>query len=234
MRHEEMSTAPKFNHGFNLIGEKSILLSHIPMFMAPHQAQLFLEVTLSAPDGSDPVKTYKADKKKTGATAYVLVTDPLTLATLAPGAPEPLKTFTGKLYRGAWPFDDMPNAPVVIPQLTVTVNRSIFFKSLVGATALSTLSYYLFRTHESAYVAHVLTVPPTDFNQLLTVKASGPGADAGQGAVELQFPGVPNAIANKLKPKQKATAVVAPGGQQVKLQVGSEVIYEDNPKHLGE
>lgn len=230
----QMPAAPKSKHGFNLVGKQSILLSHIPMFMAPHQAQLFLEVTLSAPDGSDPLKTYLTDKKKTGAVAYVLVTDPLVLPTLAPNAPKPLKSFTGKLYRGAWPFDDMANAPVVIPALTVKVRRSIFFKSLVGAHALSALSYYWFRTQESAYLAHVLSVPPTDFNQILTAKIEGQPFPANKRIVELQLPGIANAIANKLVPKQKTTAVITPKGQKVKVQVGSELVYEENPKHLSE
>jgi hypothetical protein len=229
-----MPTAPKSNHGFNLIGKQSLLLSHIPMFMSPHLAQLFLDVTLSTTDGTDPVKTYLNDKKKTGAAAYVLLSDPLVLPTLAPDAPNPLKSFTGKLYRGAWPFDDLPNAPVVIPALTVKVKRSIFFRSIVGATPLDELSYYWFRTQESAYLAHVLTVPPTDFNQILSVTVDGLSTSASKGVVELQFPGVANTIANKLTPQKKATAVIAPNGRQVKLQVGNQLIYEDNPKHLGE
>lgn len=63
------------NHGFNLLGRKSLVLSRIPMFMPPHQAQLFVEVTLSGSVGQDPAKTYLDDQAETKTTDYVLVTD---------------------------------------------------------------------------------------------------------------------------------------------------------------
>src|SRR5437868_1941123 len=71
-----MPAAPSSNHGFYLLGERTFLLSHIPMFMDPHQAQLFLEVGLSISGGADPVKIYHEDQKKNPGSVYVLVTDP--------------------------------------------------------------------------------------------------------------------------------------------------------------
>lgn len=229
----QMPNAPESNHGFNLIGERAPLLSHIPMFMAPHQAQLFMEVSLSNGDGTDALKTYLADRKKTGATAYVLVSDPLVLPTLAPDAPRPLRSFTGKLYRGPWPFDNLAAAPVVIPALTVTVARSIFFRSFIHAPALSALSYYCFSTRERTYLAHAISRPP-DFNQLLTVKASGHDVGEKRGVVELQFPGVANSIPDKLTPHRKAAAVIAQSDRRIKLEIGDQLVYDDDPKHLGE
>ena len=226
-----MPMPEKSNHGFSLLGKRSLVLSHIPMFMAPHQAQVFLAVSLSTADGSDPVKTYLNDQKQTKAKAYVLVSDPLVLSTLAPDTKTPLRTFTGKLYRGAWPFDDMANAPVVIPALTVNVTRAIFYRSFVNAAALKELTYYCFQTPETTYLAHVITRPP-DFYQLLSAHVDGLAAKAQQGIVELKFSKVANTMANKLKPKQETSAVT--DNRRVQVQTKAELIYDDDPKHLGE
>ena len=232
-----MSTppAPKANHGFYLLGEQSLLLAHIPMFMAPHQAQLFMQIDLLTSDGKDAAPIYLKDKKSTGTLEYVLVSDQLELPTLAPDAPNRLQSFTGNLYRG-WPFDRQwhlnPNQ-LLIPNVTIKVTRSILYSSIATPTTLKELTYYCFQTPETTYLAHVLSKPP-DFKHILTAKVSGLGPQAAQGAVRLQFPGVANRVINRLIPTQQTTALVAPGGQSVKVQVDQELIFDDNPQHLGE
>jgi hypothetical protein len=216
-----MPPAPSSNHGFYLLGEKTFLLSHIPMFMDPHQAQLFLEVTLSGSGGIDPVKLYHEDQKKYPGSLYVLVTDPLVLPTLAPDAPKPLRTFTGKVYRN-WPFDDMAKAPVVIPALTINVTCSIFFHRFAGDKPLSKLTYYCFKTAESTYLAHVISHPP-DFNQILTAEVHG--VDPGHKAIELVFSAA-NTIANRLTPNHEESGVQAPGGKHVKVHTKKELAYD--------
>jgi hypothetical protein len=232
-----MSTpvAPKANHGFYLFGEQSLVLTHIPMFMSPHQAQLFMQVSLSTTDGTDAAPIYLKDKKQTGTSEYVLVSDPLELPTLAPDAPNRLQSFTGNLYRG-WPFDQQwqlnPNQ-LLIPNVTVKVTRSIHYSSIATPTTLEQLTYYCFSTPETTYLAHVLSQPP-DFKHILTAQVSGPGNSAAQGAIRLEFPGVANLGANRLIPAEQTTAVTAPGGQSVEVQVDDELIFDDNPQHLGE
>jgi hypothetical protein len=210
--------APKSNHGFYLLGDKSLLLSHIPMFMVPHQAQLYLEVKLSAADR----KAYLADKKKHKGDEYVLVTDPLVLPTLAPDAPKPLKKFTGTLYRG-WPFNtNPPSGPIVVQKVTVEVVRSIFFHSYAGETKkIKGLNYYCFETPESQYIAHVLSAPP-DFDQIMEAKVSGLKGDL-KGAVTIDLAGA-NVVASKLGEKEKKEGTV--GGKKVKLVTGAQLIYD--------
>jgi hypothetical protein len=111
----KMPMPPQSNHGFSLLGRKSLVLSHIPMFMPPHQAQLFLEVTLAGNAGENPTQIYLEDQAKTKSTDYVLVSDPLVLPTLGPKAAKRLQTFTGKLYRG-WPFNN-PNTEYMVHKL---------------------------------------------------------------------------------------------------------------------
>lgn len=227
--------APKANHGFYLLGAQSLLLAHIPMFMPPHQAQLFMQINLLTSDGKDAAPIYLKDKKQTGSQEYVLVSDPLELPTLAPDAPDRLQTFTGNLYRG-WPFDQHWNLnpnQLLIPKVTIKVTRSIHYSSIVTPTTLKQLTYYCFQTSETTYLAHVLSKPP-DFKHNLTAKVSGLGKRGAQGAIRLQFPGVANIGANRLIPAEQTSAVTAPGGQSVKLKVNEELIFDDNPQHLGE
>lgn len=232
-----MSTpvAPKVNHGFHLFGAQSLLLAHIPMFMAPHQAQLFLEVTLATSDGTDAAPIYLEDKKKTGTLEYVLVSDPLVLPTLAPDAPNRLQSFTGNLYRG-WPFDQQWHlnlAQLLIPNVQIKVTRAIHYSSIATPITLEALTYYCFQTQETTYLAHVLS-QPLDFTQLLTAQVTGLGNQAEQGAIQLQFPGVANAEKNRLLPTQQASALTSPGGQSVEVQVYQELNFDDDPQHLGE
>jgi hypothetical protein len=50
-------------HGMLLVGEKTIYLSHLPMFTDPtHSFQVILEVTL-ARDGEDPHAAYLSDRR---------------------------------------------------------------------------------------------------------------------------------------------------------------------------
>ncbi len=161
-----MSTpaAPIANHGFYLLGEQSLLLAHIPMFMPPHQAQLFMQLNLLTSNGKDAAPIYLKDKKQTGTLEYVLVSDPLELPTLAPDAPDRLQSFTGNLYRG-WPFDRQWNLnpnQLLIPKVTIKVTRAIHYSSIATPTTLKALTYYCFRTPETTYLAHVLSQPPED------------------------------------------------------------------------
>jgi hypothetical protein len=221
------------NHGFYVLGESADLCSHIPMFMDPHQAQLFLEVKIT-PDGKDPAKVISDDRKKTGASEYVLVSDPLQLPTLAPDAPNRRQSFTGKVYRG-WPFDAKtggisPTAPVVLPAVTVHVTRPIYYRSFAGgAKPLDKLSYYTFCTAEARYLAHVITRPP-DFDHILKAEVDGLGAKHDKDTVELEFPGVTNTIAHKLAPDHRAQACLVGTHHEVKLHTDAALIYDS--EHL--
>ncbi len=231
----DMPKAPESNHGFSLLGRKSLVLSHIPMFMAPHQAQLFLEVTLAGKAGSDPMKAYLDDQAKSKSTDYVLVSDPLVLPTLAPDAPNRLKTFTGKLYRG-WPFDTPNTAPVIVEALTVNVVRSIYFHNITHSALLKDLTYLAFASADEQYMVHKLVQPadlskapkPPDFVQILSATIEGVPPGGLHQVAEVSFPGVQNNAAHKLKPHQTANGTLKHGS--VKVCTGAELIYD--PNHL--
>ena len=223
------------NHGFSLLGKKALVFSHIPMFMPPHQAQLFLTVTLEGSTGQDPAKMYLEDQAKTGSTDYVLVSDPLVLSTLAPTAPNRLTSFTGKLYRG-WPFNNPNTAPVVVQQLTVHITRSLYFQDITQGKLLTKLTYLAFATPECDYLVHKLVQPPDlktapvppDFCQILSAEIHDVEPARLHQVQELVFPATANNFSHKLNAAQTVTGELC--GKNVKVRTLAQLIYD--PNHL--
>jgi hypothetical protein len=220
------------NHGFSLLGETSLVLSHIPMFMPPHQAQLFLTVTLTGSDGQNPVELYLKDLRRAGSTDYVLVSDPLVLIALAPHAPQPLHTFTGKIYRG-WPFNNPNTAPLVADNVTVHVTRSLYFQDITKDRPVQSLTYLAFETPETDYVIHKLVQPadlktaptPPGFVQVLSGKLSPLRHETFE---EVTFPDLSDDPAHRLQAGQ--TAAGKAGAEYTRVSVTAELIYD--PNHL--
>ena len=235
MHMPNMPSAEANNHGFNLLGEDCLVLSHIPMFMPPHQFQVFLEVTLEGPKGTDPVKAYLDDRKTSGATEYVLVSDPLVLASLGPHAKHRLTRFTGKLSRG-WPFDNPNTAPVVVPTLTVHIKRAIYLKSILNKPVLHDLTYLAFHTGEYDYLVHELVQPPDlkqvpnppDFCQILQGGVTGAAKEFSTGVVKIQFSDLPNSFGKRLTAHKTFEGVSSK--HKVTVKTLAEPIYD--PNHL--
>ena len=219
------------NHGFSLLGRSSLVLSHIPMFMPPHQAQLFLEIKLSRDDGQDPTKIYLDDQAKTKTTDYVLLADPLVLPKLGPEAADPIHSFTGKLFRG-WPFNNPNTAPLLVPKLTVHILRSLYFHDITHDKPAADLTYLAFRTPETGYLVHKLVQPadlkkapvPPDFVQILSAEIGELGSAKRPHVEELSFPSVPNNLAHKLAAGQAATGMLH--GKKAKIRTHAELIYD--------
>ncbi len=228
----QMPTAEQSIHGFNLLGEQTLVLSHIPMFMPPHQYQVFVEVTLEGSEGIDPRWVYLEDQQNTRSTDYVLVSDPIILPTLALGAPSPLKSFTGHLYRG-WPWDKKGNLnpeQLLVPSLTALITRAIFFQSILNPSPLPELTYIAFHTDEMDYIAHELrqnpkseASNPPDFYQIISAKLEleAPSGDA----FWIRFPEMANTVQNRLTSDCKVSGLDS-GGQRVDLQTYSELIFD--------
>jgi hypothetical protein len=50
-------------HGMAVIGQKSVFLSHLPMFGSPHDYQVIVEAELTK-TGADPQQVYFDDRKQ--------------------------------------------------------------------------------------------------------------------------------------------------------------------------
>lgn len=224
------------NHGFSLLGKKSLVLSHIPMFMPPHQAQIFLEVILSGSGGEDPTEIYLKDMQNSGTTNYVLVSDPIVLQDLAPHANKPIKSFTGKLNRG-WPFptkDNTPNrAKMIVDNVTVKVTRSLYFHKIPIGKPFPDLTYLAFATPETSYIVHKLVQPadlktapkPPGFVQILSGCLK---PEHKHGVEEINILGVTDNYAQRLQAAKTAHGKTASGS--VEIATTAELIYD--PDHL--
>ena len=181
-------------HGMLIVGETRVLMSHLPMFHAPHDFQMLLETALSAP-GSDPFKTYLDDRKASMEKIYTWVPRPFQLSVLAADPPAPL-TMVGTIFRGHF---ERGGVAITADDVEAKVTRVLYARRLDPETPPpADLRYLIFGSPAEAFVAHRITRAP-DFDQILATKFTTAPPDwttAWDGAaIELRVaahsPGVP-------------------------------------------
>jgi hypothetical protein len=159
-------------HGMLMIGESRLLMSHLPMFHSPHDYQILLEVSLTAP-GSDPLKTYLDDRKASKSKVYTWVPTPFHLSALvADRSAHPI--MVGTIFRGHF---ERGGIPITANDVVARVER-VFYAGRLDPKAqpLTELRYLMFGSSAEPFLAHLITRPP-DFDQILAaeIKASPPG-----------------------------------------------------------
>lgn len=215
-------------HGMLLFGEKTVYLSHLPLFgtTTPHRYQVILEVTL-AKAGGDPQAAYVQDRRQHPATKiYTFEPEPFVLPDLN-SKDQPRRSFKGKIFRGHFEKTGVP----INRDVTATVTRVIHFREFDPAAAgLPQLEYFLFGKNQELFLAHLITKPP-DFDQIVPVaKTDQSFTDEalGQG-VPITFPGKVNAPSKRIKASSQVIGQVkkADGSPaQVKLQTKAELYFE--------
>jgi hypothetical protein len=221
---------PKAVHNMVLIGERQICLSHLPMFMAPHNAQVLLEATFSS-HGKSVDDVYFADRAgNRGTRFYTVQPEPFALRELFQSGPAPQRTtftatvFRGHLEKGGTPVDGLEN-------IDVHVTRLIHAHSFEGSRQ-ATLSYVLFGTPQELYMAHVISSAP-DFDQLLAVSGAGsmPSAEELRRGVTVEVVDRPNLAVNRVQGKEtvRARAHVTGAHQllDVKITAHTELYFEE-------
>ena len=220
----EDSQSPTFSmHGQLIIGEETVYLSHLPMFMYdpmdhPHNFQVILEVTLSN-HGSDPQAIYVKDrqnnKDKKIYTVAPQTFDILDLASAAPGKAQ-LQTFSGTIFRGHFEHKGTP-----IVDATITVKNVVHFRAFdPEAKKLPELKYLLFGKGDELFIAHYITRPP-DFDHVLSVKTIDhkfTDEELSRG-VPIIFPGRVNTIPMKIKEGEKINGNVEALGSAQPLKL---------------
>ena len=96
--HHEPNPERPAVHGMLMVGEARVLLSHLPMFHAPHAQQIILEASLLAPS-FDPKKKYVNDRNATQTRIYTWMPKPFVLSDLLASRPGP-PTMVGTIFRG--------------------------------------------------------------------------------------------------------------------------------------
>ena len=213
-------------HGMLVVGERTIYLSHLPMFTAPnHRFQVILEATL-ARDGQDPHAAYLADRQQSGATIYTFQPDEFDTTCLEPGHPQCITSFTGSLFRNHF---ERRGKQAILPGRTVNVARVVAFRRLpVEGARPERLEYLLFGAGQDLFLAHLITQAP-DFDQVLSVRivGEGPAEDAlRQGLRVRTVSRRANVIAERLRGGERV-AVEVEGLPGIQLETVAEIYVEE-------
>ncbi|MEP6494243.1 MAG: hypothetical protein ABJF01_16290 [bacterium] len=220
--HHEADEPP---HNMMVVGEKTIFLSHLPMFMTPHNFQLILEATFSA-GGKDLQAIYAKDRQShPNVTMYTLSPiDQFKLATLFTPHDKPARTsfkatiFRGHLERGGKPIKDLTD-------ITVTVQRVVYAAKLDSGSKSKTLEYRLFGKHDEQFLAHVIGAAP-DFDQLLAVKIpNAPMDEEIARGVSVELVSRSNTASARIKEKEKVVGKghVSGAHQFLQLEIQSTI-----------
>lgn len=222
------SMDPLAVHGMLLFGEKTVYLSHLPLFgtTTPHRYQVILEVTLTK-TGSDPRAAYVQDRRQHPATKfYTFEPEPFVLTDLTSND-QPRRSFKGKIFR-----DHFEREGVAINRdVTATVTRVIHFREFDPAAAgLPQLEYFLFGQDQELFLAHLITRPP-DFDQIVSVVKTTPPfpTEALGKGVPITFPARLNTPANRIRTSAQVIgqAKKTDGSlTQVRIQSKTEMYFE--------
>jgi hypothetical protein len=222
---------PPGGHGMAVVGNDAIFLSHLPMFMRPHDYQVILEASFGPADG-----TFRQDRKAhPEVKLYTFAPVPFVLPELfsdAPGTPPKSTSFSGRLVRNHFEQPPAhPQEPVGIANdVVVHVIGVVHHHRLdAGAPRPKHLSYLLFGRGEERFLAHFISRPP-DFDQLLAVDVSGhefSDLELSRGVV-LSVPDRPDAPKARLAEHQSERCAAHVDGNDVPvdLVVGSELYFE--------
>jgi hypothetical protein len=214
-----------------VVGTDAIYLSHLPMFMRPHDFQVILQGSFGGADAA----YRKARAAHPDTKLYTFAPDAFVLPELFPGAgghPAARTSFTGTLVRNHFeqPAAHPEEPEAVASEVTVDVTRVVFHHQFVeSASRPDSLAYLLFGHGKELFLAHLITGPP-DFDQLATVQVGGHdfADDELAVGVHVSVPGRADEPTARLKEGQKAAATARLGDADVavELTVRSELYFE--------
>jgi hypothetical protein len=226
-------------HGMLIVGEGTIYVSHLPMWMRPHNFQVILEVTFLGPD--QPQALYVEDRKTTGTRLYTLnPTEEWDIRALAPSPPPDLQSrssFGATIWRNHFEFHPVTHPGkrfLIASNAEVHVENIVYFQELHSqGPGLQDLEYLLFGRGQELFLAHVISQPP-DFDQVLTAQVGNhqfTDQELLQG-VRVVFPGRANSISTKINESEQLVGkgqVVgqdAAGSIDLTLAAGIELYFE--------
>ncbi len=145
-------------HGMVLFGGEQLYVSHIPMYMNPHDYQALAKVSISS-TGLAAYNKYNVS----GQQYFTLAPKPFVLPQLLSGN---ITSFRADLYRGS--FEQ--GGRVIASNVTVTVEK-IEYQSRLSKAAIpaSSLTYLTLNDGETSYLAHKITAP-NNFDHIVQIK----------------------------------------------------------------
>ena len=143
-------------HNMFAFGRDTVFLSHLPMFMAPHDAQLILEVALENADGSSLQAAWSREREShPDDRLYTMMPEKFALSTLyVPDPPERgsfrARFFRGHLERGGEPIPELADVDVRITDV-------VYAKRFDKRGRPDDLTYLLLGRGGELFLAHVIS-----------------------------------------------------------------------------
>ena len=227
---------PMATHNMLVVGEKTVYLSHLPMFpeteseIMPHRYQAILEVSFEK-QGSNPDSDYMKDRQHhPDIKIYTINPKPFVLPTLVSTPQgEPLHKFNASVFRGHLE----KGGTRILSDLEVNVKRVIYFQQFDPlAKRPAQLEYLLFGKEGGLFLAHLIVAPP-DFDQVASVSVTEHSFNDEELArgVKVSIPGTINSSGTRLKEKQQVEGVVnldnASISTKIQLEVNRELYFEE-------
>jgi len=227
-------------HNQMMVGEQTIYLSHLPMFMFdpqrhPHNFQVILEVTLSCP-GNPQASCVNDRKKNPHERMYTMSPDAFEMVEFDPQHPR-RHSLTGAIFRGHL---ERGGEQIIDRTVAQVVNTVYFHEFDPHAEPPAQLEYLLFGRAPELFLAHVITRPP-DFDQILaaTVIGRAPSvftADDLSRGIRVSIPGRANTVHTRIKAGERVTGQAQPTGAQaaqtLELEAGTEFYFEEGELRL--
>jgi hypothetical protein len=187
-------------HNMAVVGEHAIFLSHLPMFMPPHDAQVVVQASFFK-DGKNVDAVYAADRAANRAVRfYTLQPESFAIRELFQvEAPKPLRQrFTATVFRGH--LEKSGVSIELLKNVEVRITHLVHAHGFAGSGKATALTYLLFGSPQELYLAHLISQAP-DFDQIVSVTATGalPTADELQRGMTVEIPGRANSPAARLK-----------------------------------
>ncbi|MFN7729484.1 MAG: hypothetical protein ACK5P7_10045 [Bdellovibrio sp.] len=147
-------------HGMVLFGDKINYVSHLPMFHAPHDYQVILQVRLSQKTrcGGLTLQNFEAAKAQ-GQTEFTLAPEPMDLTKIISGEKT---SFQANLYQGHFEKNGKD-----LGRLTVEILKTIVSNKLDPEQAEQN-QYVLFGEKSEYFAAHLINGKPS-FDSILSV-----------------------------------------------------------------
>ena len=217
-------------HNMAVVGDRRIYLSHLPMFMPPHNAQLILEATFMR-NGKNVDDVYFADRAANPSiTFYTLTPEDFVLRELFEGRPPPRTQFTATVFRGHL---EKGGTPIdLLTGVDVRIKHVVHAHTFDGMEKLPTLTHILFGSGDHLLLAHFVSKAP-DFDQILSVTATGDVCTAAelQHGPTAEVLGRANQATSRLKPGETVTARCHVTGEHrflnMSVSVRAELILEE-------
>jgi hypothetical protein len=202
-------------------------VSHLPMFMAPHDFQVIARVTGEAADRYDAFVAHFGFS-----VIYTFRPEPFSIDELDPALGGQARTsFGGTLFRGHFER----GGSEIASHVSFGIEQVVHFRRFSAAaanTAQRQLRYLCFGERDAAFLAHLITAPP-DFDQILFAdigSLSGVSDEDLRAGVIVTAPDRPGDVKARLQEGEAFSGAIQVEGTgtpgSIELTVGHEYYLE--------